>query len=66
MGVGSSRQLPGSTVYVVELPPIFNSNAVGNAFRERAEVQFTQPDMYLLTVGPQQAIVSPCRLPDAS
>ena len=47
MGARSSRQLPGLTIHVVELPPTANSNAVANAFRGRAEVQFAELDMYL-------------------
>ena len=47
MGARSSRKLPGLSIHVVELPPTANLNAVANAFSGRAEVQFTEPDMYL-------------------
>ncbi|MCX6612388.1 MAG: S8 family serine peptidase [Acidobacteria bacterium] len=46
-GARSSRQIGSFPIHIVELPPAANANAVANAFRGRAEVQFTESDMLL-------------------
>jgi len=50
LGAKSSRQIGSLHIHVVELPPTANANAVANAFRGRAEVQFTELDMRLPSV----------------
>ncbi len=47
LGAKSSRQIGALPIHVVELPPTANANAIANAFRGRAEVQFTESDMLL-------------------
>lgn len=47
VGARLQRQLLNLPVHVLELPPTANANAVLNVFKNRAEVEFAEQDMYL-------------------
>ncbi len=47
LGARGSKQIGALPVHVVELPPTANANAVANAFRGKAEVEFAESDMLL-------------------
>jgi len=42
-----SKKLGNLAVHLVDLPPTANANAFANAFRNRPEVEFFEPDMYI-------------------
>jgi len=46
-GAKSSKRIGNLNVHVVELPPTANANAFTNVFKNRVDVDFVEPDMYL-------------------
>ena len=46
-GANSSKRIGNLNVYVVELPPTANTNTFSNVFKNRTDVDFVEPDMYL-------------------